>query len=161
LLHPTYASATQLASSRDSNAILGKGFPPSLSILYVFKLRRPRYVWRNSQKRHLLRILLRASQSTPVCSRWLHARARQTRVDPHLRLKEQYHSRAAALHSRFPPDLAHSFGHAFLLGAGNPSVSYLTLAMGAGLYSGVPVWLSLCARNSALSTSICTATIPF
>ncbi|KAJ7725588.1 hypothetical protein B0H14DRAFT_2641277 [Mycena olivaceomarginata] len=30
-------------------------------------------------------------------------RLRHTRVDPHLRLKEQYHSRAAVLRSRFPP----------------------------------------------------------
>ncbi|KAJ7775854.1 hypothetical protein B0H14DRAFT_2631769 [Mycena olivaceomarginata] len=37
-------------------------------------------------------------------------RLRHTRVDPHLRLKEQYHSRAAVLRSRFPPDPAHSFG---------------------------------------------------
>jgi hypothetical protein len=103
-------SDPQLESSRSSNAIQGRGLPPPLSTLYVSKLRRLRYVWCNSQKRHPLRIPLRASRSTPVCSRWLLACARHTRVDPHLRLKEQYHSRAAVLRSRFPPDPAHSFG---------------------------------------------------
>ncbi|KAJ7743531.1 hypothetical protein B0H14DRAFT_2637444 [Mycena olivaceomarginata] len=54
-------------------------------------------------------------------------RLRHTRVDPHLRLKEQYHSRAAVLRSCFPPQPGPTLLGAH--GSRGPSGSYLALAM--------------------------------